>query len=78
MAVTRKSFHDLNSVYRGIDENELRINCINAGISQQATERLVQHYCYEKTAREIASVEFVELDTIKTSLKRSRRKLNKK
>lgn len=78
MAVSKKSIHDLNSVYHGIDENELRRNCINAGISQQATERLVLHYCYEKTAREIASVEFVELDTIKTSLKRSRRKLNKK
>jgi DNA-directed RNA polymerase specialized sigma24 family protein len=77
MAVTRKSFNDLNSVYRGIDEAELRKSCINAGISQHATERLVQHYCYEKTAKEIAGAEFVELDTIKTSLKRSRRKLKK-
>ena len=77
MAVKKKSIYDLNSVYRGIDEVELKTNCVNAGISQQATNRLVQHYCYGKTTREIASVEFVEVDTIKVSLKRSRRKLKK-
>jgi DNA-directed RNA polymerase specialized sigma24 family protein len=77
MAVKKKSLYDLNSVYRGIDEVELRTNCVNAGISQQATDRLVQHYCYDRTAKEIASVEFVEVDTIKVSIKRSRRKLKK-
>ena len=76
MAVNKKSIHDLNSVYHGIDEQVLKDNCSKAGISQQATERLVQHYCYNKTSKQIASVEFVEVDTIKVSLKRSRRKLS--
>ena len=77
MAVTKKSLYDLNSVYRGIDETVLRENCSRSRISQSATDRLVKHYCYNKTAKEIADSEFVEVDTIKVSIKRSRRKLNK-
>ena len=75
MAVNKKSLYDLNSIYRGIEEQTLRENCSKARISQSATERLVKHYCYYKTAKEIADSEFVEVDTIKVSIKRSRRKL---
>lgn len=77
MAVVRDAPIRLNNVYRGIEEPVLRENCTKARISQNATDRLVQHYCYNRTAREIADSEFVEVDTIKVSIKRSRRKLNK-
>ena len=60
----------------GMNENDLRNKCKQAHLTKLATERIVQHYAHYYTAEELALMEHVEVDTIKQSLKRSRRKLN--
>jgi len=60
----------------GMNEDDLRNKCKQAHLTKLATERIVQHYAHYYTAEELALMEHVEVDTIKQSLKRSRRKLN--
>jgi hypothetical protein len=63
-------------VYKGMHEDILLAKCKQAHLTELATERMVQHYVHYRTAEEIAMMEYVELDTIKKSLMRSRKKLN--
>lgn len=62
-------------VYYGMDEQVLRNKCKINLLTKSSTDRLVKRYCYSKTIDEIAYEEKVEFETIKQSLRRSRRKL---
>lgn len=65
--------HAINSFC--IDEIELRNKCKMAGLTRVATERMVQRYVFYKSEYEIACNENVEMETIKQSLYRSRKKV---
>lgn len=58
------------------DKRLLEKLCMENGISQEATKRMIMKYVQGKTAQEIALIEKVELETIKQSLRRTRRKIN--
>lgn len=62
-------------VYYGINETLLRKKCKQALLTKPATERVIMRYCYNKSIDEIAFIEKVEYETIKQSLRRSRRRL---
>lgn len=62
-------------VYYGMDETLLRTKCKIHLLTKLATDRLVKRYCYNMTIDEIAFDEKVEFETIKQSLRRSRKKL---
>lgn len=62
-------------VYYGMDEILLRAKCKIHLLTKLATDRLVKRYCYNMTIDEIAFDEKVEFETIKQSLRRSRKKL---
>ena len=62
-------------IYYGMDEEILRSKCKINLLTKSATDRLVKRYCYNMTIDEIAYEEKVEYETIKQSLRRSRRKL---
>lgn len=62
-------------VYYGMDETLLRAKCKIHLLTKLATDRLVKRYCYNMTIDEIAFDEKVEFETIKQSLRRSRKKL---
>lgn len=59
----------------GMDETLLRTKCKYVGLTEIATERIVQRYVYHKSEYDLAVAECVELDTIKKSLQRSRKRL---
>lgn len=59
----------------GIDETLLRKKCKQALLTKNATERVVMRYSYHMPVDEIAFKEKVEYETIKQSLRRSRRRL---
>lgn len=59
----------------GIEEEQLRQKCKLVMLTKYATERMVMRYCYNMTIDEIANEEKVEYETIKQSLRRSRKKL---
>lgn len=62
-------------VYYNMEEDLLRKKCKQALLTNQATERIVMRYCHNKSIDEIAFIEKVEYETIKQSLRRSRRRL---
>ncbi len=50
-------------------------SCRDSNISLNSTKRLVLHYIENKSYQEIANIECLELETIKQSIRRSKRKL---
>ena len=58
------------------DKEKLVTLCNLNNISYQATNRLILKYIEHKSYKEIASIEGVEVDSIKQSLYRARQKLN--
>ena len=58
------------------DESYIIIHGREVGLSQLAIKRLILKYVEGKTNQEIADMEFVELESIKQSIRRSRKKLN--
>lgn len=69
-----KKIKDTPVIY-GMDEGILRKKCKQALLTKLATERVILRYCYNMSIDEIAIKECVEYETIKQSLRRSRRKL---
>lgn len=59
------------------DKEKLSILCKRAGLTKNATERMFLKYIENKTYQEIADLECVDLQTIKTSINRSRKKIFK-
>lgn len=53
----------------------LLIRCEEAGLSKESINRLILRYIDKKSLQEIADIEFVEIESIKQSLRRSKRKL---
>lgn len=64
-----------NNVLR--DKDKLIILCKKAGLTKNATERMFLKYIENKTYQEIADLECVDLQTIKISINRSRKKIFK-
>lgn len=62
-------------VYYGMAEDLLRKKCKIYLLTKTATDRIVKRYCYNMSIEEIAFEEKVEYETIKQSLRRSRKKL---
>lgn len=58
------------------DKETLLKLCKEANLSSNATQRLIWKYVENKTIKEIASIEFVNEETIEQSIRRSKRKLN--
>lgn len=58
------------------DKDRLLKMCKEAGIKEEMIQRMIWKYVENKTYEEIASIEHVELDTVKQSIRRARRKLN--
>lgn len=58
------------------DLDELLILCKEANLTEVATNRMIMKYVKKKTYAQIAQLEFVEVETIKQSIIRSRKKLN--
>lgn len=59
------------------DKEKLSILCKKAGLTKNATERMFLKYIENKTYQEIADLECVDLQTIKVSINRSRKKIFK-
>lgn len=59
------------------DEEKLITLCRNAGLTQNATNRMILKYVKGKTYKEIADIECVDIQTIKISINRSRKKIFK-
>lgn len=59
------------------DKEKLSILCKRAGLTKNATERMFLKYIENKTYQEIADLECVDLQTIKISINRSRKKIFK-
>ena len=59
------------------DKEKLSILCKKAGLTKNATTRMFQKYIENKTYQEIADLECVDLQTIKISINRSRKKIFK-
>ena len=53
----------------------LLIRCEEVGLSKESINRLILRYIDKKSLQEIADIEFVEIESIKQSLRRSKRKL---
>lgn len=54
----------------------LTLLCMEANLTDNATKRMIMKYVEHKTYKEIADIECVDEDSIKSSIRRSRRKLN--
>ena len=59
------------------DKEKLLELCSKANLTQNATERMIMKYVENKTYQEIASIECVDIDTIRKSIVRSRNKIFK-
>lgn len=57
------------------DKDKLLDLCRKANLSKNATDRMVLKYIENKTCQEIANIECVDVDTIKKSINRSRKKI---
>ena len=57
------------------DKNKLIILCKNANLSENATNRMILKYVDGKSYQEIADIECVDVDSIKKSINRSRKKI---
>ena len=60
------------------NKDKLLFLCEKAKLTKNATDRMVLKYIENKTYQEIADIECVDIDTIKKSINRSRKKLFKK
>lgn len=71
-------FFERNKVNKSIlsDKETLLTLCKEVNLSEEATKRLVMKYIEHKTYEEIAMIEYVNVETIKKSINRSRKKLN--
>lgn len=59
------------------DKDKLLQLCNNANLTPLATNRMIMKYIENKTCQEIADIECVDVDTIKKSINRSRKKIFK-
>lgn len=59
------------------DKETLLKLCNMANLSETATNRMIMKYIENKTYQEIADIEYVDIDTIKKSINRSRKKIFK-
>lgn len=59
------------------NESKLLLLCKKAKLSKNATDRMVMKYINNMTCQEIADLECVDLQTIKISINRSRKKIFK-
>ena len=59
------------------NKENLLFLCKKANLSELATKRMLMKYVENKTYQEIANLEYVEVDTIKKSINRSRNKILK-
>ena len=59
------------------DKDKLLQLCNNANLTPLATNRMILKYIENKTCQEIADIECVDVDTIKKSINRSRKKIFK-
>ena len=57
------------------DLDTLTLACKEAQLSELSTRRMILRYVEKKTEKEIADLEYVDVDTIKKSLYRSRKKI---
>lgn len=57
------------------DKEKLLLMCEKAKLSRNATDRMILKYIDNKTYQEIADLECVDVQTIKMSINRSRKKL---
>lgn len=57
------------------NKDELEYLCMEHSISMNATRRMIEHYINHKSYKEIADQEFVEPETIKQSIIRTKKKL---
>ncbi len=57
------------------DKEKLLLMCEKAKLSKNATDRMILKYIDNKTYQEIADLECVDVQTIKMSINRSRKKL---
>lgn len=58
------------------DKNLLTKLCEEANLTSLATKRLIMKYIEKKTYQEIANIEFVDVESVKKSIQRSKKKLN--
>lgn len=72
--VIRKSTVKLDDLK---DKNRLLELCTAANLTVSATNRMIAKYIENKTYQQIADEEFVDIDTIKKSINRSRNKIFK-
>lgn len=56
--------------------DDLKYLCEEAHLSELATNRMIMRYVEKKSISEIAKIEFVDDETIKKSIQRSKKKLN--
>lgn len=54
---------------------DLKMLCEEAKLTPLATNRMIMYFIEKKSYSEIASIEFVDDETIKTSIKRSKKKI---
>ena len=59
------------------DKDKLKFLCTKAHLTQNATNRMMMKYIENKTYQEIADLECVDIQTIKISINRSRKKILK-
>lgn len=59
------------------DRDKLLELCQKANLTGNATNRMVMKYIENKTYQEIADIEYVDIETIKKSINRSRKKIFK-
>ena len=59
------------------DKEKLMELCIRAKLTQNATNRMILRYIENKTFKEIADLECVDVETIKKSITRSKKKIFK-
>lgn len=59
------------------DKDKLSDLCRKANLSKKATDRMILKYVEGKTSQEIADIEDLDIDTIKKSINRSRKKIFK-
>lgn len=58
------------------NRESLEALCLEANLSKEATKRMILRYVDKMSIKEIAKLEFVEEETIKQSIRRSKRKIN--
>jgi hypothetical protein len=60
-------------IHNGMKREDLIYLCEKANLTKIATDRMIMKYVEGKTVKEIAEIESLEIDSIKSSLHRSRK-----